>query len=151
MRMMLTLHHDFGEPELGVDTHHSEFVPVLFAGNIEEARQYKSLLDGHNIPVLLESERGEDKIYGAFAKAIPVLVPDRMHDHATDLVAEIERNGAGVLRCVEDDDDLDDEDDVDDIEDDDDIDEVPDVLEDDFDEPPDDDDDDDDDDDGLDV
>jgi len=84
---------------LGVETLHAEFVPVLMANDKREARFYKALLEGNNIPVVLESERGQDAIYGAFARAVPILVPENLHDRASHLVAEAERNGVADLRC----------------------------------------------------
>jgi hypothetical protein len=128
------VHQEFGQPALGVETLHSEFVPVLFAAGMGQARSCKALLEANNIPVVLESERGLDKIYSVFARSIPVLVPDGMHDRASELIAEAERCGAAGLRCSGDeeedeefdddldDDDLDDEDfddDFDDFDDDD--------------------------------
>jgi hypothetical protein len=106
-------------------------------------------LESNNIPVVLESERGADEIYSAFASAIAVLVPESMHDQASDIVADAERYGPAELECGEDD-DLEDGDEFDDDFDDDldeDLDEEFGEFDDDFDDDEDDDFDDDDDDD----
>jgi hypothetical protein len=100
---------------LEMEALHTEFVPVLFAGDLEEARAYKRLLESVHIPVLLESERGTDKIYSVFATAIPVLVPEHMHDRASELVGRAQESGVVDFQAVEEDEnelleeDLDDE------------------------------------------
>jgi hypothetical protein len=140
---MAMLNQEYEQPSLEVEALHTEFVPVLFASEMAEAQFYKSLLEANNIPVLLESERGSDNAYRAFVKSVPVLVPDSLHDRASDVVAEVERSGASGARCT-DEDDAEYEDDFDDSGDDSDLD---DDLDDDLDEGFDDDFDDDDDDD----
>ncbi len=112
------VHQEFGQPVPGVETLHSEFVPVLFAAGMQQARSCKAMLESHNIPVVLESERGLDKIYSTFARSIPVLVPDSLHDRASELIAEAEQHGAAGLRYSNDDDDEDFDDDLDDDDDD---------------------------------
>jgi hypothetical protein len=77
----------------GTEAPHTEFVPVVFAADLEEAQAYRAMLEAYNIPVLLDSERGGDRIYSTFSKAVPVLVPDHLHDQASNLVAEAEQVG----------------------------------------------------------
>lgn len=134
---------EYERPGPGTEALHNEFVPVFFAPGMVRARDFKALLESNNIPVVLESERGADEIYSAFARAIAVLVPESMHDRASDIVAEAERCGAAGLECDEDD-ELDDGDDFDDDFDDDldeDLDEEFGEFDDDFDDDDDDDDD----------
>jgi hypothetical protein len=124
----------------GTEAPHTEFVPVVFAADLEEAQAYRAMLEAYNIPVLLDSERGGDRIYSTFSKAVPVLVPDHLHDQASNLVAEAERVGLPEVLFGEDgddgdyaDDDFDEDDDDDDLDEDDDEDFDDDEFEDDFD------------------
>jgi hypothetical protein len=123
----------------GTEAPHTEFVPVVFAADWEEAQAYRAMLEAYNIPVLLNSERGGDRIYSTFSKAVPVLVPDHLHDQASNLVAEAEQIGVPKVLFGEDgedgndaDDDFD-EDSDDDLDEDDDEDIDDDEFEDDFD------------------
>jgi hypothetical protein len=123
----------------GTEAPHTEFVPVVFAADLEEAQAYRALLEAYNIPVLLDSERGGDRIYSTFSKSVPVLVPDHLHDQASNLVAEAEQIGVPEVLFAEDDEDGDyadddfDEDDDDDLDEDDDEEDFDDEFEDDFD------------------
>lgn len=91
----------------GTEAPHTEFVPVVFAADLEEAQAYRAMLEAYNIPVLLDSERGGDRIYSTFSKAVPVLVPDHLHDQASSLVAEAEQIGVPKVRFGDDDEDED--------------------------------------------
>jgi hypothetical protein len=85
-----------------------DFVPLLFARNLAEAEFYKSLLEEHDIPVLIEDENTESMGLPDPGRGVPVLVPDEQLVAAEDI---LEQRGGG-------DDDLEDfEDDEEDEED----------------------------------
>jgi hypothetical protein len=102
---------------MGVETIHPEFVPVVFASDLESAEDYRALLERYNIPALIDDETGCEHTYTALGRGVPVLVPDQMHDRASEVLA----GGDSELPvwCASDD-DVDEEDDDDYYDDDDD-------------------------------
>lgn len=97
----------------------AEYVPVIFAENLELASRIKSLLECRGFPTLVEWESNGHLGAGVINRRIPVLVPEEMQDDASEIVARAE---------MADYDDTDDDDDDDDTEvfdddDDDDVDE----------------------------
>ncbi|MCJ7543551.1 MAG: hypothetical protein MUP47_03130 [Phycisphaerae bacterium] len=71
-----------------------DFVPAVFARSIEEAEEYRQLLDDHDIPAIVG---GDDRPAGAtgqppqpkvFSRGVPVLVPEAMLDEAGEVIAE---------------------------------------------------------------
>ncbi len=73
-------------PEPNKDFH--DFVPLLFARNLAEAEFYKSLLEDHDIPVLIEDENIEAIGLPDLARGVPVLVPDEMLAEAEDILEQ---------------------------------------------------------------
>ena len=109
--------------QVAVETVHSGFVPVAFAGDVPSARHLRSILERHNIPALIDNQAGLEDVYTALGRGVPVLVPDQMHDRASDVIAEEETNhtmldgtddGEGDDYFDEDDDEDEDEDEDDD-------------------------------------
>ena len=122
--------------QVGTDTIHPEFVPVLFAREMEHARRIKQLLEDNNIPTLLDHDLDGEAAYTVLPRGIGVLVPDLMHTVATEIVATDEFDDVdGVTDDDEFDSDLDDDDDLpddDELDEDDDLDNLDD-LDDDYD------------------
>ncbi len=129
--------------KVGTDTIHPEFVPVLFAKEMEHARRIKQLLEDNNIPAMLDHDLDGEAAYTVLPRGIGVLVPDLMHTIASEIVASDEYDDAddGIDddefdsdlddddEDLPDDDDLDDDlDDLDDLDDDYDTDEIDDDL-----------------------
>ncbi|MBN2209922.1 MAG: DUF2007 domain-containing protein [Sedimentisphaerales bacterium] len=73
-------------PEPNKEFH--DFVPLLFARNLPEAEFYKSLLEDHDIPVLIEDENTETLGLPDLARGVPVLVPDEMLAEAEDILEQ---------------------------------------------------------------
>ena len=119
--------------QVAVETVHSGFVPVAFASDVPSARHLRSILERHNIPALIDNQAGLQDVYSALGRGVPVLVPDQMHDRASDIVAEEEANHS-LLDGTDDDKD-DDHFDEDDDEDFDDLDNLDDDYHDDDDDP----------------
>lgn len=116
---------------------YAEFVPVAFTATLEQAVECKQLLEQHNVPALVDDERGGESMYTALARGVPVRVPAQMHERATDLLhEEFQQDWRGVPLMAADDDDedldvIDDDDDDEDDDFDDDFDDLDDDLDDD--------------------
>jgi hypothetical protein len=127
-------HEEYDHDTIGVETIQPEFVPVYFARDPQEAGQLRTLFEQHDVPVLLDD--GMDGEYLTAGRGVPVLVPEELHERASELLAEA---GGAVPLCARDDDEEDEdfvEEDEEEIDDDfDDLDD----LDDDFDEEEDDD------------
>lgn len=65
----------------------SDFVAVLFARNILEAGFYKTLLEDHDITVLLDQDSDENVELSHSGQGVPVLVPSEQLEEA-ELVVE---------------------------------------------------------------
>jgi hypothetical protein len=93
---------------------HREFVPVAFAASSAQAQELLALLERHNVPGMLGDGADRDLCEG-LGRGIPVLVPEQMHDAATEVVAQDDDEDE-----FEDDDDFEDDDfdDLDDLDDD---------------------------------
>ena len=76
--------------KVGTDTIHPEFVPVLFAKEMEHARRVKQLLEDNNIPAMLDHDLDGEAAYTVLPRGIGVLVPDLMHTIASEIVASDE-------------------------------------------------------------
>ncbi len=103
------------EPEASGD---GDYVPAFFARNIGEADEYCELLSDHDIPtragldeeLLIEADpdhRAASRL--GMTHGVPVLVPERLLDEASEVIADRED-----LSDFE----VDDEDDMDDVDDD---------------------------------
>lgn len=69
----------------------SEFVPVIFARNIEEAQCVQIALEQLGIPTLVECGAYDRLSLDLVPRRVPVLVPEDMQDQASEIVARIER------------------------------------------------------------
>ncbi|HUU82932.1 MAG TPA: hypothetical protein VM243_05445 [Phycisphaerae bacterium] len=119
------------DQRLFVEGSRSEFVPVVFAENLAEAERYRDLLESVGIPVLVERPGADAHLRLLVSGAVPVRVPEHLHDVASEVVGAAQGDLRGDF-----DDDFDedeDEDDDDDLDDDDDFDEDDDDDLDDFD------------------
>ncbi len=71
-----------------------DFVPAVFARSVEEAEEYRQLLDDHDIPAIVGGEdRPEGRSdqpgqRGGFSRGVPVLVPEALLDEAGEVIAE---------------------------------------------------------------
>lgn len=81
-----------------------DFVPAVFARSIEEAEEYRQLLDDHDIPAIVGDE---DRAAGAagqpgprkgFSRGVLVLVPEAMLDEAGEVIAERDETDAFGLK-----------------------------------------------------
>ncbi len=122
--------------QVGTDTIHPEFVPVLFAAEMDHARRIKQLLEDNNIPAMLDHDLDGDAAYTVLPRGIGVLVPDLMHTVASEIVASDEYDEEVGIDDDEFDSEIDDDDDDlpedDDLDDDDELDDLDD-LDDDYD------------------
>ena len=102
-----------GDLKLPLETHHSEFVPVVFVQSWTEADRYRSLLEAVNIPAIVEEPGDSGSPALQVGGAIPLLVPEHLLDDASDVVAAVQASPDAEY-----DDDFDDDDDEDDDDDD---------------------------------
>lgn len=98
----------------------SEFVPAVMARSMEEAEQYRDLLDDHDIPAVLGTDEDldqldmeeEDRLQArrrGMTHGVPVLVPESLLDEASEVISDRQAFDG----FDEDDDEYDDEDDDD--------------------------------------
>ncbi|MCE5326999.1 MAG: hypothetical protein LLG01_11365 [Planctomycetaceae bacterium] len=75
----------------------SDFVPAVFARSVEEAEDYRALLDDHDIPAIIGSDdelvETEDQQHrmarkGGMTQGVPVLVPEVLLDEASEIIAD---------------------------------------------------------------
>lgn len=76
-----------------------DFVPAVFARSIEEAEDYRQLLDDHDIPAIVadEEQAGATAPPGlrkGFSRGVPVLVPEAMLEEAGEVIAERDETDA---------------------------------------------------------
>ena len=90
-----------------------EYVPVIFAHDIERAEEIREALEDCGIPTLVEFDRTQSSPLSALTRRVPVLVPAEMLDESSERVARLEQGPVAGF----DDDDEDDEDDEDDDDD----------------------------------
>ena len=98
-----------------------EFVPAVFAADLNEAEYLESLLDSADVPATIEDP--PDDVFGA-PSGVAVLVPEPLLDAATEVLAQDEEED-DLIEDEEDDedeedeliDDLDEEEDLDDLDD----------------------------------
>jgi len=105
---------------LSVAARHPEFVPVTFAVHREEAEHVLALLERHHVPGMIDSDSNGELLRG-LERGVPVLVPEQMHELATEIIAaRDDDDDMDDDDLYEDDDDLDDDDldDLDDLDDD---------------------------------
>jgi hypothetical protein len=67
-----------------------DYIPLLYARNLEEAEYYLELLEEHEIPVMIDEERTEMADPSGKEPGIPVLVPDDHLDEAEAIIDEEE-------------------------------------------------------------
>jgi len=103
-----------GDLKLLLETHHSEFVPVVFVQSRTEADRYRSLLEAVNIPAIVEESGDGGLLALQVGGAIPLLVPEHLLDDASDIVAAIQASPDAEYDDDFDDDEDEDEDDYDD-------------------------------------
>jgi|WetSurMetagenome_2_1015567.scaffolds.fasta_scaffold537450_1 hypothetical protein len=66
---------------------YSDLVLLVHAGNQAEADLYKTELEAHGIPAVLE---GEGSSLAGIGAGVPVLVPEEFADQAAEFIAELE-------------------------------------------------------------
>ena len=66
---------------------YEELIPVVYARNLTEAEFYRSLLEDHDIPVLIE-EIGPSAESSAAEMGVPVLVPEDNLIEARDIIEQ---------------------------------------------------------------
>lgn len=99
----------------------AEFVPVIFAEGLARAQRIKNVLEELGIPTIVHFPEYSTGRFAMPAKRTPVLVPEDMHDDASEVVARMEKEITAGFDDDDDDDDLDDDffdDDDDDLDDD---------------------------------
>lgn len=102
----------------------SAFVPVVFAEDLSDAERYRGLLETVSIPAVIELPGDDAPPRLSIGGAVPVRVPEDLHDAASEVVAAAQREVEELRGDFdddfddEDDDDLDDEDDLDEPDDD---------------------------------
>jgi hypothetical protein len=67
-----------------------DYIPLLYARNIEEAEYYQNLLKEHEIPVMIDEEYADVIDPAATEPGIPVLVPDDHLDEAEAILDQEE-------------------------------------------------------------
>ncbi len=71
----------------------ADLVSLLFASNLIEAEFFKSLLEEHGVPALIETENSEVAGIPALSAGVPVLVPAELYDEAVEILAAKRRGG----------------------------------------------------------
>jgi len=95
-----------------IEGEYDEYVPVVFARDVDEAEQYRQLLEDHDIPVITAEDEELDEAEPASGRrhprrGIPILVPEALLDEASEIIAERDDSDEFVLP----EDDLDDDED----------------------------------------
>lgn len=94
----------------------SQFVAAVMARDVEEAEQYRDLLDDHDIPAILGTDEELDEMededrrlarHRGMTHGIPVLVPESLLDEASEIISDRE----AFEPFSEDEDELEDEED----------------------------------------
>jgi hypothetical protein len=67
--------------------HHGDMVPAAYARDASEADYYRSLLENHEIPVVVAEEKLSSKT-GDNKLGIPVLVPEEHLAEAQDIIVQ---------------------------------------------------------------
>jgi DNA-directed RNA polymerase subunit delta len=93
-----------------------DFITLLFARNLAEAEFYKSLLEEHEIPVLIEDENTESMGLPDLARGVPVLVQDDQIEIAQDIIEQRTSLDDELDDELDDDDDEEEEDEFEDME-----------------------------------
>jgi hypothetical protein len=70
----------------------AEFVPAVFARSMEEAEDYRQLLDDYDIPAIIGIDDDEPSGrprggQGPMTRGVPVLVPQAMLEEASEVIA----------------------------------------------------------------
>lgn len=72
----------------------SDFVPVVYARSLDDAEQYRSLLEDHDIPAMVGAdEKLDDDAKRAELtprRGVPVMVPEVLLDEASEVIADRE-------------------------------------------------------------
>lgn len=76
---------------------HYDFVPAVFARDIDEAEEYRQLLEDHDIPAVVATD---DDLGGpagqkngqrpSMTRGVPVMVPESLLDEAGEVIADRE-------------------------------------------------------------
>jgi len=95
-----------------IEGEYDEYVSVVFARDVDEAEQYRQLLEDHDIPVITAEDEELDEAEPASGRrhrrrGIPILVPEALLDEASEIIAERDDSDEFVLP----EDDLDDDED----------------------------------------
>lgn len=70
---------------------YSDFVPAVFARNVDEAEEYRELLNDHDIPAMVGNlDDDENTPRRGMTRGVPVLVPEVLLDEASEIIAELE-------------------------------------------------------------
>jgi len=117
-----------GEPQ------YTELILVAHAGNLAEAELFKTELEAHGIPAILEGEGAGVAGIPDVGAGVPILVPEEFADQAAELIAELEAAKPEAIVMNEDEDTLEEDEDTEDVEEVDDLDELDDVEEEDLEE-----------------
>ena len=75
----------------------SDFVPAVFARSVDEAEDFRALLDDHDIPAVIASddELSDDEVPSAVraratSRGVAVMVPEVLLDEASEIIADRE-------------------------------------------------------------
>jgi hypothetical protein len=104
----------------------AEFVPAAFASDLVEADRFRSVLEGHGVLTVFESENGDVAGIPGLSRGVPVLVPGDLLDEATTILGarrrreseeEFEEDEEFEEEFEEEGEEVEDEDDLDEYED----------------------------------
>jgi hypothetical protein len=117
------------KPETDEEQEYTELVLLVHAPNLAEAELFKTELEAHGIPAVLEGEGAGVTGIPDVGAGVPILVPEEFADQAAELIAELESakpEGNALAKDEEifeededESDDLDELDELDELEDDD--------------------------------
>lgn len=114
------------------DAHeYTELVLLVHAANLAEAELFKTELESHGIPAILEGEGAGVAGIPDVGAGVPVLVPEEFADQAAELIAELESAKPEDTALAKDEDILDEDEEEADEEEDKDLDDVDELKEDD--------------------
>lgn len=76
------------EEEFDPTEDQGDFVPAVYVKTIEQAEEYRELLNDHDIPAMVGEEEGGRR--RGVSRGLPVLVPEVLLDEASEIIAEYE-------------------------------------------------------------
>lgn len=75
---------------------HPEFVPAVFARNLEDAERYREVLEDHDIPAVVgdpeDAESAPRRGRSGMTHGVAILVPDALLDEASEIIADREES-----------------------------------------------------------